>query len=178
MKKWITSILVVVFTAGISVADGSSPWWKFGFGGNDDKQLQAEQGTQENSSKQKDRRRPQISKEQRANMRAEYEAIQKTAEMARSETDPVKKEELTNQLRAKLTENAKKSQEQYRRRIEKAEKELTEMKERLNKREADLEKRVEEHLQKLLAGEKVGRKGDQKSGQQDGMHRKGGPPQE
>ena len=182
MKKWIVSILMVVFAAGLSVAEEKSPWWKFGFGGDKEEQIAPEQAPQrprgdrprpqgDRPERKKDQRRPRLSEEERAAMKAHYEAVHALAAAARSETDPARKAELTEQLRAKLTEGAKRMQEQFRMRVQQAEADLTKMKERLDKGEAEMAKRVDEHLQKLLAGEKPERKG----GPKEGKHRKGPP---
>jgi hypothetical protein len=162
MNKWIAVLLIGIFAAGISVAGESGPWWKFGFGGNDKEQVEnstPDKRQHKDRAENRSRNRPQFSDEQRSQMKERYQVIKKLAEAARAETDPAKKAELTNQLRDKLTENAKKMQEQYRRRMKEAEKELAKMKERLDKGEADLEQRVEQKLQKLLSGEKPERKG-------------------
>ncbi|HKL21000.1 MAG TPA: hypothetical protein VJ904_04295 [Tichowtungia sp.] len=138
MKRWIAALLIGFFAAGISLADESVPERKNG---------------PDRSERRMERRRPRFSQEQREKMKAQYEAIRKLAEAIRSETDPVKKEELTNQLREKLTEGAKQMQARFRKRIEQAEKELGKMKERLKKGEAEMAQRVEEKLQKILDGE-------------------------
>ena len=174
MKRWITVLMVFVFAAGISVADNDGPWWKFGFGGNDKERVENRQSPKhqhKDRDEDKGHHRSQLSDQQRAQMKEQYQAIKKLAEAARSETDPAKKAELTDQLRDKLTENAKNMQKQYRKRIEKAEKELAKMKERLNTGEANLEQRVDEHLQRLLSGEKADHKGRLKE-----RRRPDGPP--
>lgn len=188
MKKWIAAILMVVFAAGVSVAENKSPWWKFGFGGQDEPQVQTEPAPRHQPGRRPDmmqkgrrsdmqnNRRAKMSNEQRAKMKAYYEEIQKLAVAARTETDPAKKAELTEQLRVKLTQNAKKMQAEFRKRVEKAEQELGKMKERLDKGEGNMEKRVDEHLKKLLAGEKLEHKG--KGGPKEGKQRKKGPPTE
>lgn len=179
MKKWFVYILMVTFAAGFAGAEEKSPWWKLGFGGDAEEQVAPEQMHQrpqgDSPEMQRDPRRGKISEEQRAKMKAEREAIHALAEAARSEEDPVKKAELTEQLRAKLTEGAEKMQEQFRKRLEKAEAGVVKMRERLEKGEADMAKRVEEHLQKLLAGEKPERK---KGPGAEGQRRKGPTPTE
>ena len=151
MKRWIAALLIGFFAAGISLADESVPERKNG---------------PDRSERRLERRRPRFSQEQREKMKAQYEAIRKLAEAIRSETDPVKKEELTRQLRATLTEGAKQMQARFQKRIEQAEKELEKMKERLQKGEAEMAQRVEEHLQRLLSGEKPERRRQSKEGMQ------------
>jgi len=177
MKKWIVSILMVVCVAGLAGAEGNAPWWKMGFGGGDKEQvemkmqLKSPQG--ERPDRKKEQRRSQVSEEQRGKMKAHYEAVHKLTEAARAETDPVKKAELTEQLRSKLTDGAQKMQVEFRKRVEKAESEVVKMKRRLEKGEQDLAQRVDEHLKKLLAGEKPERKGGPKEGKN--KNRKGPP---
>jgi hypothetical protein len=162
MNKWIVTLIMVVFAAGISVAEKP---------GTSAKQQLPPGADRE---KREDYHRPKFTEEQRAEMKAQYEAIKKLAEAIRSETDPVRKEALTSQLRAKLTEGAEKIQMQYRKRIEDAERDLAKMKERLKKREADLEQRVEEKLQKIISGEDPGRR----DGPEKDRRPKGVPPAE
>lgn len=190
MKRWITVLLMVVFAAGISVAEEKAPWWKFGFGGDKEEQVSPEQATQrprgdrqrpqgEHPERKRDQRRQKISEKQRAEMKAHYEAVHQLAEAARTETDPAKKAELTEKLRVILTEGAQKMQARFRKRVEKAEQDLAKMKERLEKGEVEMEQRVDEHLQKLLSGEKPERKGRPQHGRRpDGPPPEGPPPAE
>lgn len=108
----------------------------------------------------KERARRKLTPEQRQKMeqmkaaRAELNAL---AASARSESDPVKKEALIGQLREKLTANAERMHEEFRKRLQKAESEVEKMKERLRDAEANQATRVEEHLQKILDGEALGK---------------------
>jgi len=149
MKKWIAAILMVIFAAGISVADETAA---------------ADGPKSEKRERRQERRRPRLSEEQRAAMKAHYEKVQNLSEAARAEADPAKKAELVEQLRAVLTEGAQRMQAQFRKRIEKAEQDLMKMKERLAEGETQMEQRVEEHLQRLLSGEKPERRGGSKQG--------------
>lgn len=106
-----------------------------------------------------DRRRPELSDQQKAQMKEFRAQITALAEAARNEVDPAKKEELVRQLREKLVEGADKMQAQFEKRLEMAEKGVEKMKERLAKAEQEKSEKVEEHLQKLLAGEKPDRQG-------------------
>jgi hypothetical protein len=151
MKKWMTAIMMVLLAAGISTA--------------------AEPGVKDRDSAQqrvkgerKERQRPKLTEEQRAEMKTHYEEVHALAETARAEADPVKKAELTEQLRAKLTEGAQEMQERFLQRVEQAEAKLEKMKERLAEGEKNMEQRVDEHLQKLLSGEQPERKGRPEEG--------------
>ena len=179
MKKWLMYILMVTLAAGFAAAEEKAPWWKLGFGGDAEEQVAPEQMRQRpqggRPEMQRDPRRGKISEEQRAKIKAEYEAIHSLATAARSEVDPVKKAELTEQLRAKLTEGAEKMQAQFRKRLEKAEAGVVKMRERLEQGEKEMSKRVDDHLQKLLSGEKPERK---KGPGAEGQRRKGPPPSE
>jgi gas vesicle protein len=167
MKKWLVYVLMGVFAAGISVAEDKAPWWKLGLGGNDDEQMEepaphpshGDRKMMHEGRSDMRQRRPKMSDEQRAKIKAEFEAIHSLAEAARNETDPVKKAELTDQLRTKLTEGAERMQAEFRKRLEKAEAGVEKMRERLEQGEKDMSKRVEEHLQKLLSGEPMEHKG-------------------
>jgi len=184
MKKWIVSILMVVFVAGLAGAEEKPPWWKTGFGGNDKEKIETEQVRQRTQGERPDRKNEQrhskMSEEQRQKTKANSEAIHRLVEAVRSEIDPVKKAELTEQLRVKLTEGAKMMQVEFRKRVEKAESEVVKMKKRLEKGEQNMEKRVDEHLKKLIAGEKSERKGDsKKDGPKEGRNKnRKGPPAE
>lgn len=147
MKKWIIYMLWVVFAA----TTASAQWWKLGLGDEESEQPQQQQMQRSGRS---GGHRPQLSEEQRAKMKAEYEAIQKLADAARAETDPVKKAERVETLRARLTEGAEKKQAKFRKRLEQAEKGVEKMKARLAKAEKNQAQKVEDHLKKLLAGEK------------------------
>jgi hypothetical protein len=177
MKKWIVSILMVVFVAGNS----SAAWWPFGSDKQDEEPFKTEQVRQrqqgDHMERKKDQYRQKMSEEQRAKKKAEYKAIHRLAENARLVIDPAKKAELTGQLRVKLTENAERKQEEFRKRLEKAEADVVKMRERLEKGEADMEQRIEEHLQELLSGEKPERRGGKGKGV-EGERRKGPPPSE
>ena len=82
-----------------------------------------------------------------------YEKVNCLAKAAREETDPVKKEQLVDELRALLTKGAEGWLAHFRRRIEEAEENVEQMKVRLEDGEANMEARVEEHLQRLLTCE-------------------------
>ena len=174
MKKWIICLLISMLAAGAAFSEEGRPWWKLGFG----RKGAAEEYPAPPAGRLRQghvgpegRQRPQMNAEQRAKMeqfRAQRDAVAKLAEAARSETDPVKQEELVSQLRAKLTEGAEKMQEAFRDRLEKAEGDVAKMKERLAEAEKNQEQRIEEHLQKLLSGERPARP--------EGAPRKKGPP--
>ncbi len=147
MKKWIMSILVGVFMA----SSASAAWWSFG----------SDEKTEESPAIERPQRgrpggsdrRPRLTEGQRAKMKEHRETIQKLVEAARSEVDEVKKSELVEQLRTKLTKGAERMQVEFRKRLEQAEKKMEQMKERLADAEKNKEQKIEEHLQKLLSGE-------------------------
>lgn len=164
MKKSIIYLLLAVFAAGIAAADDSAPWWKFGFGDDPEKELVPPpepppeegprfEGRRSDMREMRKHRGPMMNEEQRAKIKAYYEEIHRLAEAARSEADPVKKEALVGQLRIKLTEGAERMQEEFRKRLEKAEQEVVKMRDRLEEGEKNMSARVEEHLQRILSGE-------------------------
>ena len=161
MKKWFVYILMVLFAAGFSVAEDNT----LGFEGDGAEQIEAPPLEQAPGGHPGMRRRPRNSDEQGAKMKAEYKAIHSLAAAARTEADPVKKSELIEQLRSKLTEGAENMQAGFRKRLERAEAEVEKMKERLAKGETEMANRVEEHLQKLLAGEQPEHRGPGVEGQ-------------
>ena len=171
MKKWMSTILIVGLTAGVV----SAAWWPFGSDKKEEEKppaVEQPRGTRSEakhgrSSGARQRQKP-TEGEQRAKMekmRAERMATHKLAEAARNETDPVKKEQLIGQLREKLTAGADKMQAEFRKRLKKAEAEVGKMQARLADAETNREQRVEESLQKLLAGEPLERpKGKRQGG--------------
>lgn len=166
MKKWIVYVLMSSFAAGFAVAEDNSPWWKLGKGNKDSVETPAPEQPKparpmegRSDMKKQQQRRGQMTQEQRGKMKAHFQAVQTLADQARNEVDPVKKEELIAQLRAKLTDGAEKMQNEFRKRLEVAEVEVKKMKKRLAEQEKGLEKRVEEQLQRLLSGEKPSRGG-------------------
>jgi len=140
MKKWIGYALFVVFMAAGALA--SPP----GAAGNAERSETGLHGG-------RGRMHPEISEEQHQKIRAQRERIIALAKAARNETDEVHKAEIVKQLRAKLTEGAERMQEAFRKRLERAEKGVEKMRARLADAEKNREKKVEEHLQKLLSGE-------------------------
>ncbi|MBC8207359.1 MAG: hypothetical protein ISR85_04340 [Kiritimatiellales bacterium] len=171
MKKWFVYILMAFFAVGFAAAQDNTPGLEPGSENDGAEQIealpleQAPGGHMKPGGRPDMRKRSRISDEQRAEMKAHYEAIHSLAEAARAEADPVKKAELIEQLRAKLTEGAEKMQAEFSKRLENAEADVAEMKERLAKGEAEMAQRVEEHLQKLLAGEQPEHKGPGVEGQ-------------
>jgi hypothetical protein len=98
--------------------------------------------------------------EQQAKMekfKAQHEELMKMGEAARNETDPVKKEALVAQLRTKLTEIADKMHAEAKKRFEQAEKELPKLKARMDDAEKNKAARIEQQLQRILAGEPLER---------------------
>jgi len=169
MKKWMNYIVVVGLTAGTA----SAAWWPFGGDKKTEAASTAEPAavmeaakeyprsrlTPEQMEKMKTRReaggqeRPHMSPEQMEKMKATHEELKKIGEAARNETDPAKKEELIGQLRAKLTKIVDNMQAEGKSRLEKAEKELPKLKEKLAEAEKNKSARIEEQIQRILAGE-------------------------
>lgn len=100
-----------------------------------------------------DRQQMPLSPEKMEKMKAQHEELMRLGEAARNETDPAKKEELVGQLRAKLTEIADKMQAEAKKRLEQAEKEMPKLRERLADAEKNKSARIEEQLQRILAGQ-------------------------
>jgi hypothetical protein len=98
-------------------------------------------------------KRPQPTPEQIEKMKAQHEELMKMGEAARNETDPAKKEILVGQLRAKVTEIADKMQAEAKKRLDQAEKELPKLRERLADAEKNKTTRIEEQVQRILAGQ-------------------------
>ena len=98
-------------------------------------------------------KRPQITPEQMEKMKAQHEELMKMGEAARNETDPVKKEILVGQLRAKLTEIADKMQAEAKKRLDQVEKELPKLKERIADYENNKAARIEDQVKRILAGQ-------------------------
>ena len=148
MKKWIMTVLVGVLMAN----SASAAWWSFGVDEKTEEQPAVERPQRGRLEGQ--HKRPRMSAEKRAEMKACREETQKMVDVARAETDPIKKAELVERLRAQLTEGAEKMQAAFRKRLEKAEQGVEKMKVRLAKGDENMKQRVEEHLQKFLSGEK------------------------
>jgi uncharacterized protein YPO0396 len=171
MKKWMTMVLVGVFTAGMAVAETNSvPWYKKPFGKSSDEKtqvippapaapvatpaaaaprMQAREGMIE--------RRGQANPEQMEKMKAQRDALMKLGEAARNETDPAKKEALVAQLRAKVTEMNEKMLAELKKRVEQADQEMPKLKERLADAEENKATRIEEQVQRILKGEPIKR---------------------
>lgn len=150
MKKWMRYTLIAVLTAG----SASAAWWPFGSKEKMEEPPVMEQPRPGHPGMK--HKRPEMNEEQHAKsqkIKAEREAIHKLAEAARNESDPAKKTELVDALRAKVTVNAEKMQAEFRRRLEKAEQGVEKMKARLADAEKNKEQRIEEQVQRLLSGE-------------------------
>jgi len=152
MKKWMNYIVIAGLTAGTA----SAAWWPFG----SDKKEQAPASPAPVAAPEMPRlqrpegehQRIQLTPEQKEKMKAQHEAMMKLGEAARNETDPVKKEALIAQIRAQVTEMVEKGQAEARKRLEQAEKELPRLKEKMAEAEKNKAARIEEHVQRILAG--------------------------
>ena len=103
-----------------------------------------------------ERQQMPLSPEQMAKMekmKAAHEELMKLGEAARSEADPVKKEALIAEIRAKLTAAADKMQAEMKKRLDQAEKELPKLKERMAEAEKNKATRIEEQVQRILSGQ-------------------------
>jgi len=196
MKKWMSYVVIVGLTAGTA----SAAWWPFG--GNKTEETEMEKSGAEVPQEP---RHSQMSPEQIEKMKARREGggqdrqqmnsarmqkakeIQALGEAARAETDPVKKEAMVAQLRAKLVEVADKMQAENKIRMEQAEDALVKLKERMADAEANKTARIEEQIQRILAGKSFrpvdGKHSDgapQKDGKKDAKKggKKQGPPAE
>jgi hypothetical protein len=108
-------------------------------------------------------KRPQPTPEQIEKMKAQHEELMKMGEAARNETDPVKKEILVGQLRAKLTEIADKMQADAKKRLDQVEKELPKLRERIADYENNKAARIEDQVKRRKAPRSVGRRKSKKS---------------
>lgn len=165
MKKWMTMILIGAITAGLAAAEEAKvPWYKKMFGKSADDQTQVippapaapapalEMQRMHRPEGPGGKHLPQVTPEQKEKIKAQHEALMKLGDMARNETDPVKKEALVAELRTKLTEIADKIQAEAKKRLEKAEQDLPKLRERLAEAEKNKTARIEEQLQRILAG--------------------------
>lgn len=87
-------------------------------------------------------------------MRAEHRAIRALGEAARLETDETKKAQLVSQLRDKLASAADLVQAHQENRLAQAEERLVELRERIEYAKTHRDELVEEHLQRILSGER------------------------
>lgn len=146
MKKPICYLMMTVMAAGLAIADDGSCT----------NEPAAPQPPPKNGVEQGGRSRPgEGGKKEDWRQRAQehHEKVNRLAKAAREETDPVKKEERVDELRAVLMEGAEAMMAHFRRRVEDAEQDVAEMRERLEDGEANMEARVEEYLQTLLTCE-------------------------
>lgn len=86
-------------------------------------------------------------------MKATHEELMKLGEAARNESDPVKKEALVADIRAKLTEIADKMQAEAKKRIAQASDETGKLQKKVADYENNKAARIEEQVQKILAGQ-------------------------
>ena len=87
-------------------------------------------------------------------MKANHKAIRELGEAARAETDPAKKEELVAQLRTKLGEVGDLMQKKWEERLAQAEERIASLKEKVEYSKANRDALIEEHVQRILSGEK------------------------
>ena len=101
-------------------------------------------------------RRPEgpMDPEMMEQMKANHKAIRELGEAARAETDPAKKEELVAQLRTKLGEVGDLMQKKWEERLAQAEERLSDLKEKVEYSKANRDALIEEHVQRILSGEK------------------------
>ena len=87
-------------------------------------------------------------------MKAYHKAIKQLGEAARAETDEAKKAELVAQLRAKLGEVADLMQQKWEERLAQAEERLAGLKARIEDSKTNRDQRIDEQVQRILAGER------------------------
>jgi hypothetical protein len=148
MKKIISVLLGVGMLAGTASAE----WWVFrkdrkGKEPSVEQNLCPKCAAKEQAVKQKTDEQKRVRKEQR-------EELRRLADTARAETDPVKREMLVGELRAKLVEGQVRVQESFRKRLKKAEAGVGKLKSRLEAAESNQDKRIEKKLAQLLSGER------------------------
>ena len=160
MKKWMAVILVGTVTAGLAMAEETKvPWYKKMFGKNADEQTQvipaapAPEAPQMKRPEGMGEKFMQMSPEQKEQMKANHEALMKLGEAARTETDPVKKEALIKEIRAKVTEVMDKDLAEKKKRLEQAETDMPKLKERLADAEKNKAARIEERVKQIVSGE-------------------------
>lgn len=94
-----------------------------------------------------------ISEEMRQEIREIHRVIKGLADAARAESDPTRKAEVVDLLRAKLYEAADKMQAHQERRLAEAEERLARLKERVAYARENRAEMIEEQIQRILAGE-------------------------
>ena len=173
MKKWMIYGLIGTLAACLAVAEDTVPWYKKLFTQDADEQTQVIPPAPEaqvaptepatatpvpvapaSDVKQKAAGdRPQPTPEQMEKMKAQHDELMKMGEAARNETDPANKEILVGQLRVKLTEIADKMQADAKKRLDQVEKELPKLKGRVADYENNKAARIEDQVQRILAGQ-------------------------
>jgi hypothetical protein len=169
MKKWMVYLVISAFAAGMAAADETQvPWYRKLFGKGADEQpaeIPALPGTPAPERQKQpmqrreaagERMRNQASPEQMEQARARGQEMMKLGEAARNETDPAKKEALIDQLRAQLNEAADRMQQMHEKRLEEAGRDLSHLKERAAEARKNRDARIEEQIQRILAGEQPG----------------------
>jgi hypothetical protein len=122
---------------------------------------------------------PQMNPQQMEKMKAQREALMKLGEAARTETDPVKKEALVAELRAKLTEASDNIQVEAKKRLEQAGKEMKGLEKRIADYDANKSARIEEQVRRILAGEPFkGPEGKKHAAPGEGKNKKAPAPAE
>jgi hypothetical protein len=160
MKKWMRYTLITVFTA----SSASAAIWPFGSNEKTEEPPAVERPQQSRSGSKRDGQKGSKRDGQKGNnekrggeMKAHHNELKSLTAAAQSETDPAKKEALIEQIRTKMTAGAEKMQEEYRKRLERAEQGVEKMKQRLADAEKNRDQRIEENIKRLLSGEKMER---------------------
>jgi len=183
MKKWMRYTLITVFM----VSSASAAIWPFGSDEKTEEPPAVERPQQSRPDMQRNgqpgNKRDGLkgnNEKRGGEMKARHNELKSLAVAARSETDPAKKEALIEQIRTKMTAGAEKMQEGFRKRLEKAERDVEKMKQRLADAEKNRDQRVEENIQRLLAGEKMerpdGKRPERKRHSEDAPRKKGPTP--
>lgn len=172
MRKWIVCVLIGACAAGIAASqETGAPWYKKLFGKSADEQpaeIPAAPAVQETPAPVRqrphmqdrepagERMRQHATPEQMERAKAQQEEVMKLGAAARAETDPAKKEILVGKLRVKLNEIADRMQQMHQKRLEEAGRDLSMLKERAAESQKNREQRIEEQIQRILAGEPPG----------------------
>lgn len=181
MRKWIVCVLIGACAAGMAAAEETGvPWYKKLFGKTADEKpaeipaalavpaapavmetpgpVRQRQNMQEREPAG-ERVRQHATPEQMERARAQQAEVMKLGAAARAETDPAKKEILVGQLRVKLNEIADRTQQMHQKRLEEAGRDLSTLKERAAESRKNREQRIEEQVQRILAGQPPGQLG-------------------
>jgi len=139
MKKCMIYLFISAFATGLVYAE-------------EEASVAQEKFTQERRPSRMEDARLRI-KEHRQKLKMKNRAFQSLVKSIQDEVDEVKKSELIEQLRAKLTKGSDKMKAGLQKQLERAEEHVERIKKRLMDAENKPEEKIEERIQKLLSGE-------------------------